>query len=158
MSISLSPVLESSWRWHALFSSRARFDCLLNLTRIQHAQRRKNEANGKPAKNREKKTKSAPNRLPEKMGFFYSIFFVRFQGLLRLLPLASLNPRAIMEQPRITERANEFTGGLGVAPAEVIPRLLRQVDAQLFCGWKEHAGVLDEPIRSGESCRWCGRN
>ena len=49
---------------------------------------------------------------------------------------------------RITELANTFTAALDSASTDRKIQLLRQVDEQLFSGWKQYASVYDEPIRS----------
>ena len=42
-----------------------------------------------------------------------------------------------------TERANEITDEIDTADAEGIIRILRQTDAQVYEGWREHSGLLD---------------
>jgi len=42
---------------------------------------------------------------------------------------------------RVTELPNSLTEDIDVASAEEICRLLRQVDSQIFTGWKEYAGT-----------------
>ena len=51
-----------------------------------------------------------------------------------------------LRQP-VTECSNELTVNLGSAKNETdILRLLRATDSQIFSGWHEHVGLLDEEI------------
>ena len=45
----------------------------------------------------------------------------------------------------VTETANELTQELDLADADGILRLLRQADAQIWAGWREHPGLMDPP-------------
>ena len=44
-----------------------------------------------------------------------------------------------------SEATNELTDSLDTATALGFVRTLRGVDAQLFAGWRAHAGLLDAP-------------
>jgi hypothetical protein len=43
-----------------------------------------------------------------------------------------------------TERANEMTNEIDTADAQGIVRILRQTDAQVYVGWREHSGLNDQ--------------
>ena len=47
----------------------------------------------------------------------------------------------------VTESSNELTVGLGSVKYEIdILRLLRATDSQIFSGWHENVGLLDEDV------------
>ena len=57
-----------------------------------------------------------------------------------------MNTDIVHDRP-ITEYSNELSVGLGSAKNELeILRILRGVDAQIFAGWQNHVGLLDEEI------------
>jgi hypothetical protein len=46
-----------------------------------------------------------------------------------------------------TERANEMTNEIDTVSADGVVRILRQTDAQIYEGWREHVGLLDPRTR-----------
>ena len=46
-----------------------------------------------------------------------------------------------------TERANELTNEIDTVSADGVVRILRQTDAQIYEGWREHDGPLDPRTR-----------
>ena len=48
--------------------------------------------------------------------------------------------------PAVTEQSNPLTQDLDIAGARGIVRLLRQVDSQIFSGWKNFDSVNDKPF------------